>query len=76
MYDLLHTLEFCNDRKCQSVVVREHKGGQRILYTKGADKAMYANMLANTPFGTETDTHLTEFAEVGAPCPSSRTHAT
>ena len=64
VYDLLHTLEFCNDRKCQSVVVREHNGGQRVLYTKGADKAMYANMLTNTPFRNETDAHLTEFAEV------------
>lgn len=64
VYDLLHTLEFCNDRKCQSVVVREHNGGQRVLYTKGADKAMYANMLTTTPFRNETDAHLTEFAEV------------
>lgn len=45
-YDVLHVLEFDSNRKCMSIIVREKKEGAEImLYSKGADSAIYANLL-------------------------------
>ena len=45
-YDVLHVLEFDSNRKCMSIIVREKKEGAEImLYSKGADSAIYANLV-------------------------------
>ena len=41
-YDILHILEFDSRRKCMSVIVRQKGTDQVILYTKGADSAIYS----------------------------------
>ena len=41
-YHVMHVLEFDSRRKCMSVVVREKGTDQVILYTKGADSAIYS----------------------------------
>lgn len=45
-YDVLHVLEFDSNRKCMSIIVRERKEGSEItIYSKGADSAIYANLV-------------------------------
>ena len=45
-YDVLHLLEFDSNRKCMSIIVRERKeDSEIILYSKGADSAIYANLV-------------------------------
>ena len=45
-YDVLRVLEFDSNRKCMSIIVREKKEGAEItLYSKGADSAIYANLV-------------------------------
>ena len=41
-YDVLHVLEFDSRRKCMSVIVRQKGTDQVILYTKGADSAIFS----------------------------------
>ena len=43
---MLHVLEFDSERKCMSIVVRERKEGAKVmLYSKGADSAIYAKLV-------------------------------
>ena len=45
-YDVLHVLEFDSTRKCMSLIVQERKPNAEImLYSKGADSAIYANLV-------------------------------
>ena len=45
-YDVLHVLEFDSERKCMSIIVRERKEGAKVmLYSKGADSAIYAKLV-------------------------------
>ena len=41
-YHVLHVLEFDSRRKCMYVIVQENGTDQVILYTKGADSAIYS----------------------------------
>ena len=41
-YQVLHVLEFDSHRKCMSVIVREKGTDQVVLYTKGADSAIFS----------------------------------
>lgn len=40
-YDILHTLEFDSSRKCMSIVVRQKGKSEVIIYSKGADSAIF-----------------------------------
>ena len=45
-YDVLHVLEFDSNRKCMSIIVREKKeDAEIVLYSKGADSSIYANLV-------------------------------
>ena len=45
-YDVLHVLEFDSTRKCMSIIVKEKKeDAEIIVYSKGADSAIYANLV-------------------------------
>lgn len=41
-YHVMHVLEFDSRRKCMSVIVREKGTDQVVLYTKGADSAIFS----------------------------------
>ena len=40
-FDLLHILDFDNDRKMMSVIIRHRDSGQIVIYVKGADTSVY-----------------------------------
>ena len=66
VYELLCILDFNNDRKRMSVVVRNSQGKIR-LYCKGADMMVMARLKKDTSqiLRTSTDGHLAEFANIG-----------
>ena len=43
-YDILHVLEFDSERKCMSVILREKRSSQIVLYSKGADTTIFSNL--------------------------------
>lgn len=43
-YDVLHVLEFDSERKCMSVILREKRTSQIVLYSKGADTSIFSNL--------------------------------
>lgn len=43
-YDILHMLDFDSNRRCMSIVVRQKGHSEIILYSKGADSAIYGNL--------------------------------
>merc|ERR1719245_120210 len=47
-YELLNILDFDNDRKMMSVIIRDYKTNKIVCYTKGADTSVYANLSAQS----------------------------
>ncbi|CAF1201267.1 unnamed protein product [Adineta ricciae] len=63
-YDLLNILDFDNDRKRMSVIVK--KDGKIILFCKGADSKIKERLdSSEKDIMTETDEHLNKFATDG-----------
>ncbi|PRP77783.1 putative phospholipid-transporting ATPase IA [Planoprotostelium fungivorum] len=63
-YQVLNVLEFTNERKRMSVIVRD--ADYRItLYTKGADSVIYERLAADNVHAISTRKHLDEFAAEG-----------
>ncbi|CAF2582547.1 unnamed protein product [Rotaria sp. Silwood2] len=63
-YDLLNILDFNNDRKRMSVIVK--KDGKIILYCKGADSKIKERLdSSETDMMAQTDEHLNKFATDG-----------
>ncbi|CAI2350474.1 unnamed protein product [Caenorhabditis sp. 36 PRJEB53466] len=66
VYELLCILDFNNERKRMSVVVRDQAGKIR-LYCKGADMMVMQRIKPSTSpiFRDSTTTHLSDFANIG-----------
>ncbi|CAF1054574.1 unnamed protein product [Rotaria sp. Silwood1] len=63
-YDLLNILDFNNDRKRMSVIVK--KDGKIVLYCKGADSKIKERLdSSETDMMAQTDEHLNKFASDG-----------
>ncbi|CAI5448572.1 unnamed protein product [Caenorhabditis angaria] len=65
-YELLCILDFNNERKRMSVIVRDNQGKIR-LYCKGADMMIMQRIKSTTPsiLRDSTTTHLADFANIG-----------
>ncbi|EFA74548.1 P-type ATPase [Heterostelium album PN500] len=63
-FQILNVLEFNSTRKRMSVIVR-HPDGRLLLYTKGADTAIFERLAPNQQHADATITHLQEFATEG-----------
>ena len=65
-FDVLNILDFNNDRKRMSVIVRDmDAGGRLVLYCKGADTVVKERLTAASAaqFEAVEEAHLTKFAE-------------
>ncbi|CAF0849960.1 unnamed protein product [Rotaria sordida] len=63
-YDLLNILDFNNDRKRMSIIVK--KDGKIVLYCKGADSKIKERLdSSETDVMAQTDEHLNKFASDG-----------
>ncbi|GAM27227.1 hypothetical protein SAMD00019534_104020 [Acytostelium subglobosum LB1] len=63
-FQILNILEFNSVRKRMSVIVR-HPDGRLLLYTKGADTAIFERLAPNQTFADSTINHLQEYASEG-----------
>eukprot|EP01118_Nematostelium_gracile_P019227 TRINITY_DN8839_c0_g1_i2.p1 TRINITY_DN8839_c0_g1~~TRINITY_DN8839_c0_g1_i2.p1 ORF type:complete len:1148 (-),score=269.15 TRINITY_DN8839_c0_g1_i2:58-3234(-) len=63
-YDLLHTLEFTNERKRMSVILRS-PDRRLLLFCKGADTTVLPLLAPDQPFLQDTTSHLDHFAAEG-----------
>ena len=43
-YDIMHILDFDNDRKMMTVIIRDPESGEIQVHTKGADTSVYARL--------------------------------
>lgn len=62
---ILAVLEFTSERKRSSVIIREPKTNQIVLYCKGADDLIYQRLAQDCPYQNETREHLKRFADDG-----------
>lgn len=62
-YDWLHVLEFSSERKRMSVILRDRKNGNIILYIKGADDMIFPRLSDGDV--NEAQRNIEEFAQQG-----------